>query len=70
MSKTEELAKQAEARAAAYQQEARCKVPVQEDAGEGFLNAQTAGDFPGKGHGATPEQWPDGACGCGFWGSR
>ena len=66
MGKTEELAKQAEARAAAYQQEA----PLQEDAGEGVLNAQTAGNFPGKGHGATPEQWPDGACGCGFWGSR
>ena len=69
MGKMEELAKQAEARAAAYQQEALCKRALGADDG-GILNAQSPEDFPGRGHGATPEQWPDGACGCGNWGSR
>ena len=69
MSRAEELAKQAEARAAAYRQAADCRVR-QFDENGGILNAQSPEDFPGRGHGATPEQWPDGACGCGNWGSR
>ncbi len=70
VNRAEELAKQAQERAAAYQQAARCKVMQSDEADGGILNAQTSGDFPGKGHGATPEQWPDGACGCGVRGIR
>ena len=65
MNRAEELAREAQERAAAYQAAAACKVMPQE------TGSGTDGEnIPGKGHGATPEQWPDGACGCGFWGSR
>lgn len=67
MDKVEELARQAEERAAEYQKDAVCK--VRQEKGE-IVNARTGGDVPGKGKGATAEQWPDGACGCGTWGSR
>ena len=63
MNRAEELARQARERADACRKEAHKKPVVSESSG--IINAQSAGDIPGKGCGATPEQWPDGACGCG-----
>lgn len=61
MTRIEELAKQAQERAEACQKAPSCK---------GMPQEEEEGPVPGKGHGATPEQWPDGACGCAAWGSR
>ena len=69
MNRAEELAKQAQERAEAC----RKTTPVRTLSGgtdECVIRGKTSDDMPGKGHGATPEQWPDGACGCGNWSRR
>ena len=70
MNRTEELARQAQERALSCQTDASIKGLKKWAEKEGILDRVAAEERAGAGHGATEEQWPDSACGCGVRGVR
>ena len=70
MNRAEELARQAQERAQSCRMDAAEKGLQEWAEKEGLLDRLAAAEQAAAGHGATEEQWPDGACGCGVRGVR
>ena len=70
MNRAEVLARQAQERALSCQKDVSGKGLHKWAEKEGIQDKLSAAEQSGAGHGATEEQWPDGACGCGVRGVR
>ncbi len=70
VNRAEELVRQAKERALSCQTDASGKGLQKWAEKEGIQDRLSAAEQAGAGHGATEEQWPDGACGCGVRGVR